>query len=94
MPVEAILTIQIGDHSSIFALYLHVDNINPKILSLLIESKGTQIFVMGTPVSESSIFFHIALKFEKQFSLEKGKIASPKHLKVDLLVRDKQHNYL
>ena len=56
MPVEAILTIQIGDPSSIFALCLHVDNINPKVLSLLIESKGTQVFVMGTAVSESSIF--------------------------------------
>lgn len=41
--VGAILTIQIGDPSSIFALYLHVDNVNPNILSLLIESKGTQV---------------------------------------------------
>ena len=39
--VEAILTIQIGGPSPIFALYLHVDNVNPNILSLLIESKGT-----------------------------------------------------
>ena len=39
--VEAILTVQIGDPLPIFALYLHVDNVNPNILSLLIESKGT-----------------------------------------------------
>lgn len=65
--VEAILTIQIGDPLPIFALYLHVDNVNPNILSLLIESKGTQVFVMGTPVSESFIFSILLPSLKRNF---------------------------
>ena len=67
MPVEAILTIQVGDPSSIVSLYLHFDNVNPHILSLLIESKGIQVFVMGTPVSESSIFSILLPSLKRHF---------------------------
>ena len=37
---EVMLTIQIGEPSTMFAVYLHVGNVNPKVLSLMVESRA------------------------------------------------------
>lgn len=89
MSIEAMLISQAGESlKDFFALYLCVDNVNIKILSLIVENS---LLWDGHPCL--FYFFYTASKFENATSPVKGKIGNVNHLKINQLTKDKQGSY-